>query len=1649
MKKILSLILLINLSIHIFAQKHVECPYFYDLDTPEFVVDSILLSENETKVFCSYSVKEGHWANIYRGMYIKNNDNGDIFNIIDVEGLPFSPNQRNFTKDETIIITLVFPKISECKSIDIIEHADREAFNIYEIDISSKKHRLSINEHQNLSIKAFSDGVSLYNTGQYEEAIEMFKDCCRHDKYSKYNFIYNKYNKGWIGSSYFKLGQEEKAKEYCTYYKVHPIDRRNTTTSDSLQYIAFMHQTHASFPNTNEKYLDLLLKAYEAQKKEEGANHPLRASILDDIGFEYEKQNSFELALKYYEEAYQMRRNSLEDNHEKVGISYVRMAGCLFEVKQDSLALEYYNKGFEILKENNQYDNFPVAAGLDRIGNFYFKQQIFDKALAYELEAASMFKRLGGNQITYYKAAIAKEYLTIMDCSYFLGNMGDAIKYGNRAVNMRKELFGQEHPLYINSATTLATCYSIAGKFKQAYEIDSLCFASFKHEQFAHGDYYLSNRLYLNLAKKVAIDLSELGRYSEEEELLEKAVNTTENYDSLLHVEFATSLADCYKNQQKYDKAALFYKYCMDYYINLNIQESYQSTLAKYISCYALANKQEELIDFLVNSEIFVDKGFNRNNTNNIIDLYDIIINVLKNNDEIEATKRLYNKKIGLLKNKKTYNLQENIENLDEIAICYYNIGNKKEATTYLKKAISLCDNDSSLVETNAKLCAYIASFYGTEELDSASFYTQKAVDIASNLEGYELWCMDKLHDMCRYCIQNGKYDEGEYYGLKAVDIAMANLNKSKTNHFNELFCTIYSVYLNKNDIQKQYSILKMYFDVPELDIDDYYMFLLNSLAYAYNGLNMVDENIITLEKYIELYQAYKGEKDAMLYKPMIRLAKSLYASGRYAKALSIGSKAMEIINSSANPYSDEYVNSLLDMANYYSAVDNIKKSNELYRKSKQILEETFDLETATGDQCRQLSQIYEHLNDTINAIKYMTLAIDLYDKKKDEFLLRQAKSRLGVMLSYSGKYEEAHKIHSELLEKERIIYTTESEEYAYRLCTIAKNFERSGNYQSAENYFLQALKINDKAFNKSVNLGNYITESLATLYLKNGNYISSYKYLNKCISDSRVQISKDFLNLEKHDKENLWNQSKHIFLKELPNLAVNSQRKEVIEAMYDNTFLFAKGIIFYAESALSYYASIDPEIKILYDEVVKKNLYRDSQLKLSEYNRITEIEQIDKEIRTLHDKIVAICNRKNLTGQFVNVSWKDIKKSLTEEDVVIDFFAIHDSSYATKGELYIACVLKKSYNSPKLITLCYENDLNSCTDDFANLYNIVWQALENEFEDSKNIYFSPWNKLTNIPIEYAVNNEGKILADCFRCYRLSSSRELLVKPTNQQVIKNIVLYGGLKYDATYDIIQSVNESNGYNYSNEETFRGITDSLALRSGFDYLPYSLEEVKGIYDLCKFNNVGNADTRSCKLITGENGTEESFKSLYGKDIDIIHIATHGAYIADEYSSYYGKLFHEDDETKYSQIDNSLSKSFIVMSGGNMLCKGVTIPEGMDDGILSAKEISKLDFHGLDLAVISTCNSGVGDFSSEGTMGIQQGFKKAGAKSILMTVDYIDDKATQLFMVCFYRYLLEGNSKYKSFHKALQYLRNYDNGRYSNPKYWTSFILLDAIE
>lgn len=141
-----------------------------------------------------------------------------------------------------------------------------------------------------------------------------------------------------------------------------------------------------------------------------------------------------------------------------------------------------------------------------------------------------------------------------------------------------------------------------------------------------------------------------------------------------------------------------------------------------------------------------------------------------------------------------------------------------------------------------------------------------------------------------------------------------------------------------------------------------------------------------------------------------------------------------------------------------------------------------------------------------------------------------------------------------------------------------------------------------------------------------------------------------------------------------------------------------------------------------------------------------------------------------------------------------------------------------------------------------------------------------------------------------------------------------------------------------------------------------------------------------------------------------------------------------------------DKALLRSGLLFSGANIGLRGEPLPDDVEDGVLTAQELSNMNLGNVDMVVMSACQSGLGETTGEGVFGLQRGFKLAGANTLLMSLWKVDDGATCLLMTEFYRHYLSGKSKRESLHLAQQTLRNSDE--YSDPSYWAAFILLDAI-
>jgi CHAT domain-containing protein len=138
---------------------------------------------------------------------------------------------------------------------------------------------------------------------------------------------------------------------------------------------------------------------------------------------------------------------------------------------------------------------------------------------------------------------------------------------------------------------------------------------------------------------------------------------------------------------------------------------------------------------------------------------------------------------------------------------------------------------------------------------------------------------------------------------------------------------------------------------------------------------------------------------------------------------------------------------------------------------------------------------------------------------------------------------------------------------------------------------------------------------------------------------------------------------------------------------------------------------------------------------------------------------------------------------------------------------------------------------------------------------------------------------------------------------------------------------------------------------------------------------------------------------------------HLATHGFFAA-PHSGTRQYLYDEKDfvrglkgERVGSASRHPLTQSGLVLAGANL--KG---PEaGPDGGIVTAEALAGLDLSGLDLAVLSACETGLGEAASgEGVFGLQRAFHLAGTRSVVASLWKVDDEATAALMALFYHHL-----------------------------------------
>jgi len=152
-------------------------------------------------------------------------------------------------------------------------------------------------------------------------------------------------------------------------------------------------------------------------------------------------------------------------------------------------------------------------------------------------------------------------------------------------------------------------------------------------------------------------------------------------------------------------------------------------------------------------------------------------------------------------------------------------------------------------------------------------------------------------------------------------------------------------------------------------------------------------------------------------------------------------------------------------------------------------------------------------------------------------------------------------------------------------------------------------------------------------------------------------------------------------------------------------------------------------------------------------------------------------------------------------------------------------------------------------------------------------------------------------------------------------------------------------------------------------------------------------------SAYVYLGASATEDRFKSAsQGKRI--LHLATHGYFLSEPCAR------AARAEQKGHGGQNPLLISGLLFAGCNLHGIG-SDSLGIDDGILSALEVSALDLRGTEMIVLSACETGLGEIAqSEGVFGIRRAFEMAGGRRVVSSLWPVFDSVTVDIMDKIYR-------------------------------------------
>ena len=387
--------------------------------------------------------------------------------------------------------------------------------------------------------------------------------------------------------------------------------------------------------------------------------------------------------------------------------------------------------------------------------------------------------------------------------------------------------------------------------------------------------------------------------------------------------------------------------------------------------------------------------------------------------------------------------------------------------------------------------------------------------------------------------------------------------------------------------------------------------------------------------------------------------------------------------------------------------------------------------------------------------------------------------------------------------------------------------------------------------------------------------------------------------------------------------------------------------------------------------------------------------EHRDRQIRELERRIAEASAREDE----LSITWQAIQKALPERAVLIEMFMywIPDVMSFTVSEPRYAAYLLRGSGLPRFVDLGEAAAIEVAArgvveassgrrldvrERAREAYRQIFEGLEPFVQGADLLLFAPDDELHLLPFAVLVDEGDSYLIERFSIGYLTSGRDLLrlsrqpAPPREEPLIVADPDYGARPAAG----------------GNRGPAQRAADLGALR--FGQLEAAAQEAVTVG--------AKLGLSSDRILLGRAATETAVKAVAGPRV--LHVATHGFFLPESPYEPMDPL----NLAARQRLDDPLLRSGLALAGFN----NWQMTTDSDDGVLTAQEVAHLDLQGTEIAVLSACETGVGEVrNGRGVFGLRRALVLAGARTQVMTLWQVADKPTKDIMVSWYEQVLDG--------------------------------------